>query len=58
MAIAISGVFYWKQNKIQNTLNEISATYIIRTAVISLKVIFSGGGERTSSNEESKIKYV
>lgn len=58
VAIVISGVFYWKQNKIQNTLNEISATYIIRTAVISLKVIFSGGDERTPSNEEAKIKYV
>jgi len=56
-AVIISGFFFWKQNKIQNTLDEISATYIIRTAVINLKIIYSGGDERTASNEENQIKY-
>ena len=57
LAIVISAFFYRKQNKIQNTLSEISSTYIIRTALINLKVIYSGGDQRALATNDRKNKY-
>jgi len=57
VAIIISAFFYKKQTKIQDNLSEISSTYIIRTALINLKVIYSGGDERTPATNKRKKRY-